>query len=58
MNALVATIRASPEEGADSSRKPLPLHYRARLGERFIPDAEPVAHLVATMAAYYSSQLP
>lgn len=37
---------------------PLPLHYRARLGERFIPDAEPVAHLVATLAAYYSSQLP
>ena len=37
---------------------PLPLHYRARLGKRFEPDAEPVARLVATLDAYYRNHLP
>ena len=37
---------------------PLPLHYRARLGQRFVPDAGPVAPLVARLDAYYRSQLP
>lgn len=37
---------------------PLPLHYRARLGRQFMPDAEPVARLVATLDAYYRDELP
>ncbi len=37
---------------------PLPLRYRARLGRLFLPDAEPVARLVAELDAYYRSELP